>query len=118
MSSGAITQFSVAVDALADESFPFLLADDLVELHRLRSRLDAQISRRVRAFDRSKEWARAGARTGGAWLQSACRMSSRDASAEVSVARQVEAMPAVAEAWRSGAIGTEHVEVLASTRRG
>jgi hypothetical protein len=56
MGSGAISQLSTAVDALADEDLPFLLSDDLIVLHQLRSQLDAQISRRVRAFDRSKEW--------------------------------------------------------------
>jgi hypothetical protein len=117
MSEGAIPQLEDAVDALCDEALPWLLADFLVQLHRLRSRLDAQISRRVRAFDRSKEWAVAGARTPGAWLQRECRMSGRDAAAEVSSAREVEPMSAVADAWASGAISTAHVEVLASTRR-
>jgi hypothetical protein len=117
MSSGAVSQLSRAVVALDDEELPFLLADDLKQLHVLRSRLDAQISRRVRAFDRSKEWSLHGARTAGAWLQHACRATSRDASAEVSVARQVEQMPLVADAWRSGAISTAHVEVLANTRK-
>jgi hypothetical protein len=118
MSRRAISQLRVAVDALAAEELPWLLADDLIELQRLRSGLDAQIARRVRAFDRSKEWVLAGARTPGAWLQRECRMSSRDATAEVSVARQVDEMPAVADAWQSGAINSGHVEVLASTRRG
>jgi hypothetical protein len=118
VSDSAIAQLTSAVGALADEDIPFLLADDLVALHRLRSRLDAQISRRVRAFDRSKEWALAGARAPGAWLQHVCRMSARDASAEVSTAREVEQMPGVAEAWGSGAISTAHVEVIAAARRG
>jgi hypothetical protein len=117
MVSGAISQLSDVVNALADEELPALLADDLKQLHVLRSRLEAQTSRRVRAFDRSKEWTLAGARTAGAWLQHECRMSSRDASVEVTVGRQVEQMPMVAEAWASGAISTAHVEVLANTRK-
>jgi hypothetical protein len=67
--------------------------------------------RGARAFDRSKEWALAGARTPGAWLQHECRMSGRDANTAVSVARQVDEMRAVADAWQSGAIGTGHAFV-------
>jgi hypothetical protein len=117
MEVGVVAQLTGDVDALEAQDLPFHLADDLIALHRLRSRMDAQIARRVRAFDRSKEWALTGARTPGAWLQHACRMTRRDAAAAVSVAREVEQMPVVADAWQSGAISTAHVEVLASTRR-
>ncbi len=106
MLSGAISQLREAVDALADEELPTLLGDELVELHQLHSRLAAQISRRVRAFDRSKEWQQAGARTPGAWLQHRCRLAGREARAAVSVRRRVEQMPVVAQAWRAGAIST------------
>jgi hypothetical protein len=52
MGSGRVDGLGAAVDALAGEDVEGVsLAADLVELHRLRARLDAEISRRVRAFD-------------------------------------------------------------------
>jgi uncharacterized protein DUF222 len=117
MSADAIAQLNVGVDTLAKAELPWLLEGDLVQLFLVRSQLEAEISRRVRAFDRSQEWALTGARSAAAWLQSACRMTGRDASRAVSVARQVEQMPAVADAWRSGAVHTEHVCELARARK-
>jgi uncharacterized protein DUF222 len=112
-----MSQLTAALDALDQEDLPLELSSYLVELERMRARFESHVSRAVRAFDRSKEWAVAGARTPSAWLQRACRMSGRDARAAVTVARQVEQMPAVADAWRSGAIDSAHVRVLAATRQ-
>jgi hypothetical protein len=82
----------------------------------LRSRLDAQVSRRVAAFDASREWELDGKRSAVAWLAHAWRASNGAAQREVKTARQVRAMAVVAQAWQSGSIGTEHVFELARTR--
>jgi hypothetical protein len=78
--------------------------------------LDAEISRRVRAFDVSGEWAVDGARGAAAWLASWCRLATLPARREVKVARQVRALPQVDAAWRAGTVTTGHVEVLARAR--
>jgi hypothetical protein len=86
------------------------VGDELAALLGLRSRLDAQISRRVGALDTNLEWAADGCRSAAAWItkHSRCRHGR--------ARRLVRQMPIVAEAWERGAIGTEHVDVLARTR--
>src|SRR3954452_21161469 len=113
MLSGGIAQLSVAVDALAADAIDGPLGSDLRELQRLRARLDAEISRRVAAFDKSGEWAVDRARSAAAWLTRAGRVS---AHREVKVARQLRDMPQVVAAWNAGEVATEHVQVLASAR--
>jgi hypothetical protein len=94
------------------------VANEVRVLQHLRARLDAQLARRVDVLDRSGEWAADGARSTAAWVRRACRVSEREARTTVRMARQVRAMPAVAELWAAGAITTGHVDVLARTRSG
>jgi hypothetical protein len=83
----------------------------------LRSRLDAQIARRLTLFDRTKEYVLTGARSAAAWLRRQCRLHRRDANRMVKIARQVARMPRVRGSWEAGAIDTGHVAVLAAARR-
>jgi hypothetical protein len=92
-------------------------ADELRDLFCLRSRLDAQISRRVAGFDASSAWADDGCRSAAAWLVKHCRQRDTSARKLVLVARQARHMPLVKDAWEAGSITTQHVEVLARTRK-
>src|SRR5690349_6822957 len=85
------------------------LSDELVWLYGLRSMLDAQISRRVRAFDRRGDCVNGGHRTTAAWLMDHCRRRPFDAYRDVRVARAVSELDGVREAWESGRTTSEHV---------
>jgi uncharacterized protein DUF222 len=113
----AIDQLTLAVDALAGEEMVGRQGDALCALLVLRSRLDAQIARRLSVFDRTKEFVLTGARSTAAWLRRQCRLHRRDANRMVKIARQVVRMPRVGRSWEAGTIDTGHVAVLAGTRR-
>src|SRR5262245_31846259 len=91
------------------------LAQDLVELHRLRNLLDAQITRRVGQFDRSCGYAASGALSAAAWLRWACRLSPAAASEQVRLARQLPELPGTARAFAEGEIGPQHAAVITRT---
>ncbi len=105
------------MDAVADDELPESLARDLIALHRLRSQLDAQRSRRVRAFDRSKEWQLTGARTPGAWLQHRCRWRAGRRGPRCRWAGRSSSCRPSIRRGRPGAINTSHVAVVASARK-
>jgi hypothetical protein len=114
--AGGVEELTTAIDGLASDDVEPVAGDEIVVLLAERARLDAQISRRVRAFDTSGEWALDGARSASAWLRHRCRLTDRDAHRLVRTARHVDAMPAVAAAWYAGSISSAHVDVLARTR--
>jgi hypothetical protein len=93
------------------------VGEELEALIGLRSRLDAQIARRMAAFDASCEWADDGHRSAAAWTVARCRLHDAAARRIVRVARQVRRMPLIADAWERGTINTGHAEVLARVRR-
>ena len=118
MTATAIMHLETGVAELADASLAHeLCGNELRELYQLRAQLDAQISRRLRAFDQSKEFVLSGDRSAASWLRKTCRLHGNAANEAVKVARQVAAMPLARDAWEAGAITTGHVEVLARTRR-
>ena len=112
----AIASLAAAIDELANAELVGRLGTELIELERLRARLDAQISRRVGEFDRSLECTLSGHRSAAAWLGERCRVGSIDAHARVRVARQVRECGQVRDAWEAGRVTTRHVEVLARAR--
>src|SRR4051794_20580842 len=90
----AVERIEQGVDALAEERVTGRsLRDELVVLERLRSRLDAEVARRLVAFDLSVEWSADGARSAAAWLVAKTRCASSGAHHRVHVARQLAAMP-------------------------
>ncbi|MCU1429029.1 MAG: hypothetical protein JWL83_3029, partial [Actinomycetia bacterium] len=112
--TGPITALADAIDALAAEEVAGRSqAESLVALHRLQARLDAEVTRRLGALDRSDEWARDGARSSAGWLVGHCRLALSDARRRRKVARQARAMPAAADAWQAGRITSTHMDVLA-----
>jgi hypothetical protein len=115
--SGPFGQLCGGIDGLERAEVDSLsVANEVRVLFHLRARLEAQLARRVDVLDRSGEWAADGAKSTAAWVRRACRVSEREARSTVRMAKQVRAMPAVAEFWAAGAISTGHVDVLTRTR--
>ena len=105
------------LDELATEDVSIgSLRDEMLELDRARARLDAEVSRRLRAFDRSCEWSVDGSRSAAAFLTTHTRCARVDAHQRVRVARQLEAVEETAAAWAAGVITTRHVEAVARAR--
>ena len=92
------------------------LGDELVELCRLRSMLDAQISRRVRAFDARGDAINGGHRSTAAWLMDHCRYRPADAYREVRVARAMRDLEAIRDLWESGRTTSQHIAVAEQAR--
>ena len=92
------------------------LGDELVELFRLRGMLDAQISRRVRAFDVRGDAVNGGHRTTAAWLMDHCRCRPQAAYREVRVARAMSELDGVRGAWESGVTTSDHVATVEAAR--
>jgi hypothetical protein len=93
------------------------LGEDLLALERARARLDAEVARRLREFDRSCEWAAHGSRSAAAFLVTNTRCARGDAHRRVRVAREVDALDQTAHEWAAGALTTRHVETIAQARR-
>src|SRR3982751_4718442 len=101
----AVAQLRAALGEPAGEDVPAMsLRDDVLELERMRARLDAEASRRLRVFDRSGEWGVSGARSAAGFLVKHTRAARGEAHHRVRVAREVDALPATAAAWASGAV--------------
>ncbi|HTK17566.1 MAG TPA: DUF222 domain-containing protein [Acidimicrobiia bacterium] len=86
-------------------------------MERARARLDAEVARRLREFDRSCEWAAHGSRSAAAFLVTNTRCARGEAHRRVRVAREVEALDQTAEAWATGALTTRHVDTITQARR-
>jgi hypothetical protein len=92
------------------------LGNELVELFRLRSMLDAQVARRVREFDVRGDAVNGGHRSTAAWLMDHCRCRPTDAYREVRVARATRDLDGLREAWEAGRTTSEHVRVVEQAR--
>ena len=110
-----------AVDALAEEQIEGIsdaaLEEQLVGVRHQIDRLEAEFCRRLRPFARARGYVASGAATVVSWLRTACRMSAPAAQERVEVARALEECPEIEDAWRSSAIGYQHVAVLARSLR-
>src|SRR5258706_5971180 len=83
-----------------------------------RRALDAQEAawlKQVAAYDRSDDWRADGFLSAAAALRSACRMDHGVARRHVDLARQLDALPAVADAYGRAEISGRHAQVLATT---
>jgi hypothetical protein len=89
-----------------------LLGEEIAALFMLRSRMDAEITRRVAIFDRSQGFAAFDARSTSAWLRGAVRLSPNAASEQVRVARQLDRLPEVGRAFAAGEVSLPHVQTI------
>lgn len=114
----SVERLHEAIDELAAGDLRFgSLGEDLLALERARARLDAEVARRLREFDRSCEWAAHGSRSAAAFLVTNTRCARGDAHRRVRVAREVEALDQTAEDWATGALTTRHVDTITQARR-
>jgi len=78
--------------------------------------LESVFAEGLRRFDQSGEYAAEGALNMVAWLRSRCKLSGGAAAERVTVSRQLENLPQTQKAFASGAIGYQHVALLAPLR--
>jgi hypothetical protein len=113
----SVARLHEAIDELAVADLRFgSLGDDLLALERARARLDAEVARRLREFDRSCEWAAHGSRSAAAFLVTNTRCARGDAHRRVRVAREVDELEPTAAAWAAGELTTRHVESITQAR--
>ena len=91
--------------------------ESIEELHHLQARFDSFVTEATAAFEAGEEWAADGAKTAASWLSARCRVSRAAAKRRVRLGRTLRHLPAVAEAWRDGAIGGDQAQAIASARR-
>src|SRR4051794_7695189 len=77
-----------------------------------RNRLDAELSRAVRAAENRQAFERDGMTSAQSWLRGHCRLSPSAASQVVRNGRALEQLPAVAAAHAAGEIGADAVAVI------
>src|SRR5262249_30570012 len=88
----------------------------ILEIERLRARLDAEAARRLRAFDAACEWSVDGSKSAAAFLTRHTRCARGDAYARVRIARQVRALDETADAWARGQLTTGQVNAIIRAR--
>ena len=114
----SVERLHEAIDELAADDLRYgSIGEDLLALERARDRLDAEVARRLREFDRSCEWAAHGSRSAAAFLVTKTRCARGDAHRRVRVAREIEALDETAHAWAAGELTTRHVETITQARR-
>jgi hypothetical protein len=91
--------------------------ESIQELHRLQSVLESFVTEATSAFEAGEEWAADGAKTAASWISSKCRVPRASAKRRVRLGRTLRHLPAVAGAWRDGAIATEAAQAIAAARR-
>src|SRR5947207_2900589 len=75
--------------------------------------LEAVFAEGVRKLDKSGEYHADGALSVVDWLRSSCKLSGGAAAERVGIARQLEKLPQTEAAFASGALGDQHVVVMA-----
>jgi hypothetical protein len=104
-----LTELEDAIDKVAaDES-----AVDGERLCRLADRVEFLRLRAIGSFDRSGEWRLNDSLTAAAALRMTCRMNSGHAVRAVELARKLDDLPELAEAFAAGDVSRAHVEVIA-----
>ena len=79
--------------------------------------MDSFVTEATAAFEVGEEWAAEGAKTAASWIATRCRVARRAAKRRVRLGRTLRHLPAVAQAWREGTIGTDQAGAIARARR-
>ena len=118
MMPGGIELLEKAVAELAGEDVcrPGL-GPELVDLLRVRSMFDAQISRRVREFEVRGEAILDGHKHPGAWLTANCRIGRGEAYRIVRRAIGMAHLDRIRTSWESGNTTTDHVDAVVDARK-
>jgi hypothetical protein len=113
-----LDNFGEALDALvASGAENYGDGASIEELHRQLSRFESFVTESTAAFEASEEWAADGAKTASAWIATRCRVPRSVARRRVRLGRVLRHLPACADAWRDGDIGTDQARAIASARR-
>jgi hypothetical protein len=89
----------------------------VVDLQRVRNRLDAVDAAVLSAFDRSRVWAEHGNRSAASRLTVTGRLPRKVARSRTRLGRQLRTMPRTTEALADGAITSDHARVLGRANR-
>jgi hypothetical protein len=113
MGSTGIEELASVIDGLIAEGVD-LHSDgaSLEALLRQHARLESVISSAGAAYDESRAWAAAGAKTATAWLTRRCRLSRGVATRLFRRGWHLRQLPVVAEAFSDGEITAAHVDTL------
>ena len=91
--------------------------ESMEKLHSLEARFDSFMTEATGAFENEEQWAADGAKSAASWISSRCRVPRAAAKRRVRLARTLRHLPAVAQAWRHGAIGEDQAQAIAWARR-
>jgi len=91
--------------------------DSMERLHQVAARYESFMTEAIGAFEKGEEWAADGAKTATAWIATRCRVSRARTRRRVRLGRTLRHLPAVAAAWREGAIGEDQAQAIAWARR-
>jgi hypothetical protein len=92
---------------------PAALGDGLVAMRAGIDALEAQFSRWLVPFDRTRGFETEGSNTAASWLRGVCRLSGGAAAERVQVARELAQLPDTRASFDSGEIGYQHAAVIA-----
>ena len=84
----------------------------LLDLVRLRDRLDARVAEAVGDYDASQLWGFDGSASMAGWLQRHAKTTARDAKRLVVTAQRVRRCPSVRAAWEEGRLTSGQVDVI------
>ena len=114
---GPIGELRSAVDALAalnlDDLDNTALGELIVEVSRQHDRFDGIRHRLVGEHDRRLAWKTDGARSEKHWLADHCRLSPAEAATRANTARNLDRLPATAQALTDGTISSGQARVSA-----
>jgi hypothetical protein len=91
------------------------LGGDIKELLRISNRIEAEVGRRLRRFDKGQGYASSGALTAQAWMRWQCNLTGGAASERVEVSRVLDSLPLTAQAFSQGSISYRHAALIART---
>ena len=113
-----LENFADALEALiASYAANYGDGESMEKLHHLEARFESFMTEATSAFEAGEHWAAEGAKTAASWIASRCRVPRAAAKRRVRLGRTLRHLPAVAGAWREGAIGEDAAKAIASARR-
>jgi hypothetical protein len=114
-----VARFSADLGGIAEQRIEELhgdvLGEDLVELYRIRDRLEAECCRRIRLFERRRGFTEGNAVSSIGWLRLHCRMSGAAAADRVEIARRLPELPSADAAFLAGDICYQNASTIAHT---
>jgi hypothetical protein len=113
-----LDNFDEALEALiASGAENYGDCESMQALHQMEARFESFMTEAIAAFEKGEQWAAEGAKTAASWISSTCRIPRAAAKSRARLGRTLRHLPAVAEAWREGAIGEDAAKAIASARR-